>query len=514
MRFKLLFAALLFSFGLNAQIYEPVKWEMSSKQISANEYDLIFQANMEDGWTIYSQFTDDNGPVPTYFEFDAGDHYTTKGDVAEKGKKKEGPDPLFDNVTVIKYIKSPVIFTQRITATDASKPITGYLEFMTCDAERCLPPTSVDFSFDLNKAEKTVAEVKEDDNDASKTIEASANTGNDRGQGITGQSQTDESTTTSNDTESEPIPTEASKEGMIDPVKWSFAHKKLSDEEYELSFTADLLEGWTLPSLFSSQDDGPLPTFFYFDEGEHYSNAGDLTEEGKKKEGPDPLFNNAIVIKFIEGPVVFKQKVKVTDINTPITGEIEYTSCDHEKCLTPQLAPFSFSLNGAETIAAGPNLQGDGIDQTRAPIRETYVTPIGDCGKEEVARGNGLVWTFILGFLGGLVALLTPCVFPMIPLTVSFFTKGGQDKTGGIRDAIIYGISIIVIYVAIGLIITAAFGPTALNLLSTNWIANTLFFLIFVFFAFSFFGYYEITLPSSWANKSNDMADKGTEPLV
>jgi thiol:disulfide interchange protein DsbD len=124
-----------------------------------------------------------------------------------------------------------------------------------------------------------------------------------------------------------------------------------------------------------------------------------------------------------------------------------------------------------------------------------------------VARGTNYLWTFFLGFAGGLVALLTPCVFPMIPLTVSFFTKDTKRK--GWMNALLYGASIIVIYVSIGLLITGVFGATALNELSTNAIANTLFFLIFVIFAFSFFGYYEIQLPSSWANKSDSMADKG-----
>ena len=126
-----------------------------------------------------------------------------------------------------------------------------------------------------------------------------------------------------------------------------------------------------------------------------------------------------------------------------------------------------------------------------------------------MATGNSLLWTFILGFLGGLVALLTPCVWPMIPLTVSFFTKGSKDRASGIKNGLVYGFSIIGIYVGLGLLITTIFGPTALNALSTNWIANVAFFVMFIAFAISFFGYYEITLPSSWANKSDAMAEKG-----
>lgn len=506
MRFKFLLCAILFAVGLNAQIYEPVTWKMTSEKVSDTEYDLVFTATMEKGWTIYSQFTDDNGPVPTYFEFDAGDHFTKEGKVAESGKKKEGPDPLFDNVVVIKYIKSPVKFTQRVKVTDASKPIVGYLEFMTCDSERCLPPTSVDFSFDLAEAtaKDEVAstndmEASTDDKEPSQISERTVDA-DDKGQAIAGQEEESDVNLIASDK-------------MENPVTWSFSHKKLSDTEYELTFKADLEEGWTLPSLFTSEEDGPIPTYYYWEEGAHYELAADMTEEGKKKEAPDPLFDNAMVIKFIKGPVVFKQKVKVNDINTPIKGEIEFTSCDDEKCLTPQLVNYVFNLNG-EAVAsntAGALLPGDGssINQTRETIRSTYEAPVGDCGVEDVARDTNLLWTFVLGFLGGLVALLTPCVFPMIPLTVSFFTKSSEEKGSGIRNALIYGLSIIVIYVSIGLIITGVFGATALNLLSTNWIANTLFFLIFVFFAFSFFGYYEITLPSSWANKSNTMADKG-----
>src|SRR5690606_14402385 len=139
-------------------------------------------------------------------------------------------------------------------------------------------------------------------------------------------------------------------------------------------------------------------------------------------------------------------------------------------------------------------------------LYETHKNPLSDCGGEKESR-DGLMWLFVFGFAGGLLALLTPCVFPMLPLTVSFFLRDTKRK-GWVNGAI-YGASIIVIYVLIGLLITILVGPEALNRLSTNWIANSLFFLIFVAFAFSFFGYYEITLPSSWSTKSDRMADKG-----
>ena len=187
-------------------------------------------------------------------------------------------------------------------------------------------------------------------------------------------------------------------------------------------------------------------------------------------------------------------------------------TCDDEKCLPPDEVDFQFTLTG-DAQAATPTVANTNglkaVDQIIPSIKETYIAPLGNCGEEEVVRGQSWLWTFILGFAGGLLALLTPCVFPMIPLTVSYFTKGSKDKKKGFANALIYALSIIVIYVSLGLIITAAFGPGALNKLATNAVANVLFFLIFVVFAFSFFGYYEITLPSSWSTKSDDLANQG-----
>lgn len=358
MRLFILLLSMMAAFGAHGQMLDPVKWRFDSKHVGGNEYDLIFTADIQKGWTIYSQFTSDDGPVPTAFEFTNGSHYTRQGIVEEKGKKKEGMDPLF-GVVVIKYISSPVLFIQRVKVTDFSKPIEGYLTYMTCDDERCLPPADVDFSFKLNPN--------------------------------TSETKPSENTTTTQ---------------------------------------------------------------------------------------PDPNTNT---------PEQPEETIATTDLNetAPTSPAVTSGLCD------------KFAL------------EGNVIDQSIPAIRETYKEPIGDCGTEDVARDQNLLWTFILGFLGGLVALLTPCVFPMIPLTVSFFTKSSKDRKTGIRNALLYGFSIIVIYVTIGLAITAFFGEDALQQLSTDWIANTIFFAIFVFFAFSFFGYYELTLPSSWSNKTDQMADKG-----
>ncbi len=324
------------------------------------------------------------------------------------------------------------------------------------------------------------------------------------------------------------------------PVKWSFSSEKISSDEYQLIFKAQIDKGWTVYSQFTS-DDGPIPTSVNYDNPAVVKLIGKATESGARKEGMDNFFG-VNVIKFLaEKPFIIKQRVKVIDTSKPLTGYIEYMACDHEKCLPPTDEVFTFTFNSvvgdtkagvlqeanvsalvpdtmvsisdtgmvavdAAVTDLGARISGNMIDQKIQSLYNTNQDPLSKCGGEEEKK-EGWLWTFIFGFIGGLLALLTPCVFPMLPLTVSFFIKDTRRK--GWVNGVIYGLSIIVIYVLIGLLITILVGPEALNRLSTNWIANSLFFVIFVVFAFSFFGYYEITLPSSWSTKSDQIADKG-----
>jgi thiol:disulfide interchange protein DsbD len=334
---------------------------------------------------------------------------------------------------------------------------------------------------------------------------------------------------------------------IFNPVKWKFEIEKLSEKEYKLKYIAKVDKGWTVYSQYTS-DEGPVPTSVNYEKLDGIQLVGKAMEYGSKKEGMDPLFE-VNVIKFLsDKPFIIEQKIKVKDPSKPITGYVNYMACDSEKCLPPTDADFSFKipLDGASPMPTdtktaeniispldplqttqvdtaidtaenftvkiandfevGAIINGDKIDQKVPSLVATYEKPLSDCGGTEEKK-EGLLWTFIFGLLGGFIALLTPCVFPMLPITVSFFTKDTKRK--GWVNGLIYGLSIIVIYVLIGLLITIFVGPEALNRLSVNWIANTLFFLIFIAFAFSFFGFYEITLPSSWSTKSDSMADKG-----
>ncbi len=508
MRLLLLLVAFVTTLNLSAQLVDPVHWETSIEKISADEYHLIFTATMDPGWMLYSQHTEDGGPIPTTFYFDEGSHYTRLGEVLEKGKKKEGKDPLFDNITVIKYPKGPVVFTQKVKASTAGTPITCEVEFMSCNDETCTPPMLKQFTFNLATAGGGATIAAEDQ----------SSIGAEPSLVIADAAEAAEVTDEKQDVVLEPEigntevdVEETSSSSRIEPVKWVFSSKEVGEGEYEFMATATIEKGWSMPSM-KSDPDGPPPVEFVLEEGANtkVTAIGEMIEIGKKKEAFDPLFD-VVVSKFIESPVSFKQRFSSSDPNPELIGYFVYTVCDDEKCLPPTDVEFAINLKtgqAATEAVAAVVADGTQLDQTRETLVSTYQEPLGNCGEEEIAS-DSLFWTYILGFLGGLVALITPCVFPMIPLTVSFFTKTSKDRASSLRNALLYGLSIIAIYVSIGLIITAALGPGALNQLSTNWIANMLFFVIFVLFAFSFFGYYEITLPSSWSTKSDAMADKG-----
>jgi thiol:disulfide interchange protein len=491
----------LFNVSLHSQskILEPVKWSTSYEAINDQEYNLIFTATIDPGWAIYSQYLEDeDGPIPTSFQYDEEGHFELIGKNEETGNRKEAFDPIFE-MNVIKFTKK-AIFTQKVKATDLSKPITGYLTYMTCDDERCLPPTDFDFSFQLAAPKEAPAKGES-------------------GQAAPKEEAPEEKVATIQlaPTEGEPIADQEApgQSGILDPVTWTFGKEKVSDTEYDLIFTANMEETWAIYSQFTS-DDGPVPTTFYFDENENYERVGKVEESGEKKEGMDPVFG-VNVIKFPHGPVTFTQRIKVSDPTQVITGEVEFMACNDEGCLPPRPVAFSIDLQAEGTTTSGAEagnsvptdyeLAGTPVDYSFD--EEWAEQECGEGEKEEEEESSSLLLIFILGFGGGLFAILTPCVFPMIPLTVSFFTKTSTTRAKGISNAISYGLSIIVIYVALGLVITGIFGADALNLLSTNAWFNIFFAVLFIVFAFSFFGFFEITLPSSWANKSDRAAERG-----
>jgi thiol:disulfide interchange protein DsbD len=299
---------------------------------------------------------------------------------------------------------------------------------------------------------------------------------------------------------------------ILDPVKWKTSIEQKSDTEFLLKFDATIQEEWHFFSQFTP-DGGSLPTVFIYDGAKgNYQLVGKTTESKYKKVYSDVF---GVDEYMFEGKAQFSQVVKlVNPALKSIKVEVEYQAC-LEQCIQ-QYKSFDFKLPALK-IPASETLVAPVVDTATVvaaaatvndstQIKVTKVQPVKEKKKEEQ---KGLWTIFIVAFFSGFLALLTPCVFPMIPMTVSFFTKQSKDRSKGIKNAIIYGVSIIVIYVLLGTAIVAIFGPDALNELSTSVAFNLIFFALLVFFAASFLGAFEIVLPNSWANKVDRQADKG-----
>ena len=337
-----------------------------------------------------------------------------------------------------------------------------------------------------------------------------------------------------------------------DPVKFKTELTPLSDTEAEVVFTAAIDKGWHVYST-DLGDGGPISATFNIDNKSGVELVGKLKPVGKEVATFDKLFE--MKVRYFENTAKFVQKVKFTGGAYAIEGYLEYGACDDESCLPPTQVPFKFS-----GVAKAGNAAATKTEQSKAEQPEQKVVDKADkkeeatsvaskdssammelvpattteaatdiqpavasselwkpvisdlqaLGEEHGQEDMSWIYIFITGFLGGLLALFTPCVWPIIPMTVSFFLKRSKDKKKGIRDAWTYGASIVVIYVALGLAITLIFGASALNALSTNAIFNILFFLMLVIFAASFFGAFEIRLPSKWGNAVDSKAESTT----
>jgi len=335
------------------------------------------------------------------------------------------------------------------------------------------------------------------------------------------------------------------------PAHFTVQQKQVSPTEVDLIFSAKIDAGWHVYST-NLPADGPTSTTLHIEKAEGVTPVGKLTARGKELNVFDKAFE--MKLRYFENSVSFIQRYKITAKTYTIKGYLEYGTCNDEMCMPPMQVEFNYKGNGpAEAPAATPAststttdntasaatpVAADGLSALAAMTADTakeattaktdsttataqtavQSTPDADLWtpvvKELAAfnnaqnnKSNSLWYIFFMGIIGGLVALLTPCVWPIIPMTVSFFLKRAKDdRKKGIRDAITYGISIIVIYLGLASIVTAAFGPQKLNELATNAPFNIFFFLLLLVFAFSFFGWFELRLPSSWGNAVDNKA--------
>jgi len=304
------------------------------------------------------------------------------------------------------------------------------------------------------------------------------------------------------------------------PVTWSYSNKQVSETEFDLVLTANIDNSWHLYSQFIGEG-GPVPTSFKFKPSPDYTLVGKVSESPKPKKIFEKVFE--MEVAFFEKKATFTQKVRLKVPASKIKGTLTFMVCDDSQCLPPEDIDFSFDLKEAKvapsavtavTLAAVP-----AADTAKAAVAPPVSNIVKDSAASVVktqplaaastSAGQQSLWTiFILGVLGGFAAFLMPCIFPMVPMTVSYFTKKEVTKRKGVINALIYGLSIVVIYVVLGLLITVIFGADALNVLSTNGIFNFFFFLLLVAFALSFLGAFELVLPSSWVNKIDSKSDK------
>ncbi len=311
---------------------------------------------------------------------------------------------------------------------------------------------------------------------------------------------------------------------MQDPVHFSVSQKKVAENIVEVVFSGKIDAGWHVYST-GLPAEGPISATITTETADGAKADGKLGHRGKEVNQYDNMFG--MNLRYFENSVTFVQKYKITGKTYHIKGYLEYGACNDEMCMPPTQVEFDFKGEGpadapqeavaeekpaADSVAVPDSAKTDSVaDTSLLKVDEDALwTPV----ISELQAFNGpqstgdhsWLYIFFMGFVGGLVALFTPCVWPIIPMTVSFFLKRGKDRRKGVRDAITYGVSIVVIYLVLGLAITALLGASALNALSTNAVFNIFFCLLLVVFALSFFGWFEIMLPSSWTNKVDSKA--------
>ncbi len=478
---------LIIGFQATAQVYDPVKWSFSHRLDGDEHAILEFTANIEEGWHVYAtKLESDMGPIPTEVIFDELSGAKLVDGIVEPKAHKEY-DPNFD--MELSWFEKKVTLTQKVKLTADMAKVTGELTYMTCDDTKCLPPEYIDFSFDIEKALKPGAAPTKADQDASTSTAEEVPTT----EGIAGETSE-----------------------VYQPVSWRFDTEQKEDGLITVRAIASIEEHWHVYSKDLPEEDGPVATDFALLKGS-FEKVGEVREIGKMISEYDPNF--MMDLNFYSNTMILEQDFRVNG-DENIEGEVYFMTCDDEKCLPPESVTFTIDATTGKLIEADDlsattsAAAGDAVSQLKIGSIDLD-NPMNACGDEDHGDssegGGGYLSIFLLGFLGGLVALLTPCVFPMIPLTVSFFTKSSENKAKGLMNAFLYGFSIFMIYILLSLPfhLMDSVDPEILNTISTNVWLNVSFFVIFVAFAISFFGYYELTLPSGVANKVDSASNIG-----
>jgi len=440
-----------------AQFKQTTTWtfDASKKEVKVgDEVELIFKVKVIDDWYIYSSDLDEDiGPMPTEVNFEDISSFQLIGGLVPVDPKEKYDDIWEADVT---YFEKEGEFRQKIKITSANPIIKGLLEFQTCTDinGQCIPGEQ---DFEIGFLEVSSATISSQ-SPASSRIPAS----------ILGGS------------------------AMNTTASWNFdaSQKDLNTgDEVELIFKADIDKAWYMYSSDIEEGAGPEATIATFEANDSFELIGELEPVNPKKKF-DEVFQ-ADVTYFTE-QAEFRQKIRILKSDYSIKGTLDYQTCS-DITLLCILGETDFTVNFL--TVSGEDVLAEGTSDYSSLL--------------QADEGGSLWGFFIAAFLFGLAALLTPCVFPMIPMTVAFFTNNSQSKTQARVKALTYGFSIIAIYILIGLVFTSFFGVGLANDLATGAVANIIFFTVFVVFAISFFGYFEITLPSGFVNKMDKKADKG-----
>ncbi len=468
-------AVLLIGFTSFSQILEPVKWDYYVNDLGDDTFEIVIDASIDEGWHLYTQNLPEGGAIPTSFTFeDKEGNFELLGKVIES-KSHTSYDKVFE--MDLSYFEDNATFTQKVKRKNPNtKTLAVLIEYQACDDEKCIFD-SKEFIVEFPNATKTVTNNETPVLSAFKSGET--------------------------------------KQNLKNPVTWDGKIKKLNDNNYEVSLLATIEKDWHIYSQHTPNKNGmgPIPLSMKFlNKGKDFILEGYL-EEGKTYTEYSDVWKFDEV--FFKDNGVIKQKIKLVNPSVKIIkAELFYQVCK-QVCLNEErYVVFDLEHNKTSVFTNYSDFENYSFTDTPATITQdtTAVSKIDNTNvttSEKKSEKKGLWTIFFLAFLGGFAALLTPCVFPMIPLTVSFFTKQSKTRSEGIRNAILYGFFIVVIYVFLGSVITAIFGADALNALSTNVWFNIVFFLLLIVFAISFLGAFEITLPQSWANKVDNQAAKG-----
>jgi thiol:disulfide interchange protein len=461
-RIQLLFLLLTAALTAQAQVLKPIRWEHRSEPTEiapGGEVDLVFRAVIDRNWYLYSNdFDPDLGPMLTEFEFEPHDSYELVGAAVAVDPSKKFDEIWKGDVT---YFKGTGEFRQRVRVLSAAPQIRATASYQVCnDADGKCIPFEDDFVFDGIAVTGDAA--------AAGQLFAPAVIPGMQGDAGAG--------------------------GLLEPARWTVEISGDAGQaggEAELIFRAEIDPDWYMYSSDFTLDPGPIPAQISFVADSSYSLIGEWQPVGAARKYEE-VFEGEVT--YFKGQAEFRQKVRIERIPYRITGTIEYQVCSEVdgKCI-----PFEYDFAAGEAAAADRTVSAE-VEQHRSLLmsRDTY-SPF------------SLLAFMLIAFLAGLAALFTPCVFPMIPMTVSFFTGRAKNRRQGVRNALLYGFSIILIYTLIGSVLAPFMGPETANELATNWIPNVLFFLIFLVFAISFFGLFEINLPSSWVNRIDRKADQG-----